>query len=103
MPALCYLRRTMKRLIPTGNAEQWPRKAVNSIETRKRDLVIRISDWTRQSAQTGEPAYDVEVYVGGVYDYDLSKLFPTASAGKTKAEAKAQAIQFAQEQIAALL
>ena len=93
----------MKTLKPTANAHEWPRKSVNTIETRKRDLVIRISDWTRQSPDTGEPAYDVEVYVGGVYDYNLSESFRTANAGKTKAGAKAEAIAFAQKQIASLL
>jgi len=93
----------MKPIKPTDNAHHWPRNAVQSIETRKRDLVVRIADWTRQSANTGEPAYDVEVYVGGVYDFNLSKTFATANAGKTKAQARAEAVAFASAQIAALL
>lgn len=92
----------MRKIKPSSNPQQWPRKAVSSVETRKRDLVIRISDWTRQSPNTGEPAYDVECYVGGVYDFNESKTF-TLSSGLTKAQAKAKAIEYAQAQIAKLL
>lgn len=90
----------MKTIKPSENPQQWPRKACGSVECRKRDLVIRIADWTRDR---DEPAYDVECYVGGVYDYHLSRTFCTKNAGKTKAEAKAEAIAYAQAQIAALL
>jgi len=90
----------MKRIKPTNNAEQWPRKEYPSFECRKRDLVIRISDWTRQKE---EPAFDVEVYVGGVYDFNLSETFTTKSSGHTKDEARALAIAFASKQIAKLL
>ncbi len=90
----------MKRLSPSPNAQQWPRKAVSTVETRKRDLVIRIADWTRDG---DEPAFDVECYVGGVYDYNLSQSFCTRNAGKTREQAKAEAIAYAQAQIAALL
>lgn len=83
----------MKTLKPTPNIHRWP---------RKRDLVIRIADWTRQSPETGEPSYDVEVYVGGVYDYDLSKQF-TLYEHKTKEKARELAVEFAAKQIAALL
>lgn len=81
----------------------WPRHLVTSVECRERDLVIRIANWTRQSPETGEPAYDVEVYVGGVYDWNLSKVFTTAHGNRTKAEARKQAIAFAQGAIAAYL
>jgi hypothetical protein len=90
----------MKQLAPSQNTHHWPRNPVKSVETRKRDLVIRIADWTRAK---DEPSYDVECYVGGVYDFNLSRTFCTRNAGKTKAQAKAEAIAFAQQQIAALL
>ncbi len=47
----------------------WPRHKVNLVETRKRDLVIRIADWTRNKDASG---YDVEFYQGGVYDWNKS-------------------------------
>lgn len=90
----------MKTIKPSTNDSQWPRNAVKSVECRKRDLVIRIADWTRQSARTGEPAYDVEVMIGGVYDWNESKTFSTRT---SKAQAKLNAIAFAQSQIAKLL
>ena len=93
----------MKSIKPSPGPHSFPRKAAPSVECRKRDLVIRIADWTRQSPDTGEPAFDVEVYVGGVYDSTQSRTFCTASAGKTKAQAKAEAVAFASAQIAALL
>jgi hypothetical protein len=83
----------MQRLKPSTNKEQWPRQAVASVETRKRDLVVRIADWHRIKPENGTGGYDVEVYVGGVYDFNLSANFDT----------KAQAAKFAQEQIAKLL
>ena len=89
----------MKQLKPSNNPQQWPRKAVPNIECRKRDLVVRIADWTRTKE---EPAYDVEVYVGGVYDFHLSQTFP-ATNGKSKAQAKAEAVAFAQKRIHELL
>lgn len=89
----------MKHLKPSDNPERWPRCAVRSVETRKRDLVVRITDWM---SDKDEPAYDVEVYVGGVYDFNLSKSF-TMHSLKNRAACKAQAIAFAQAQIAALL
>lgn len=90
----------MKLIQPSPAPHYWPRNPVKSIETRKRDLVIRIADWTRDRE---EPSYHVEVYVGGVYDFNLSEVFRTKNAGKTKAQAKAEAVAFAQKQIAALL
>ena len=93
----------MKTIKPSPGPHSFPRKAVSSVECRKRDLVIRIADWTRQSPDTGEPAFDVEVYIGGVYDHTKSRTFCTANAGRTKAQAKAEAIAFAMAQIATLL
>jgi hypothetical protein len=92
----------MKRLQPTPNKHHWPRNAVKSVECRKRDLVIRISDWTRQSIDTGEPAYDVECFIGGIFDWNESSEF-TLHSGLTKAQAKQAAIAYAQKQIAKLL
>ena len=90
----------MKRIKPSNNAPQWPRQSVKSIECRKKDLIIRIADWTRDRY---EPAFDVECYVGGVYDWNLSKTFTTKSSNLTKEQAKLQAIQFAQKRILELL
>lgn len=90
----------MKLIEPSPAPHHYPRTPIKSVETRKRDLVIRISDWTRDK---DEPAYDVEVYVGGVYDSTISETFCTRNAGRTKAQAKAEAIAFAQKQVAALL
>lgn len=89
----------MKRIKPTANEHQWPRNAVASIDCRKRDLVIRIADWSRDKE---EPAFDVEVYVGGVYDWNLSSTETKHQHG-TMAAAKTAAIAFAQQQIARLL
>ena len=104
----------MKRIKPSPNKHHWPRKAVRSIECRPRDLVVRITDWTRDRY---EPGYDVEVYIGGVYDYNESKVFgfsPDSKHGQngpllahvlllTKEQAKAAASYFASQQIAKLL
>ena len=84
----------------TVTKRSWPRCTVDSIRCRKRDLIIRISDWTKDK---DEPAYDVEVYVKGVYDWNLSKVFATKSANRTKTEAKKRAVEFAQKQIAELI
>ena len=78
----------------------WPKHKVSSIECRKRDIVIRIADWTRDKE---EPAYDVECYVKGVYDWNLSESFTTKSSNRSKHAAKIMAIKFAQEKIADLL
>ena len=83
----------MKRLQPSNNEHHWPRHAVKSIETRKRDLVIRIADWHRIKPENGTGGYDVEVYVGGVYDFNLSQ----------NCDTKAQAVAVAQAKIAELL
>lgn len=89
----------MKHIKPSFNKYQWPRKAVKSIETRKRDLIIRIADWSRDK---DEPAFDVEVFIGGVYDWNESKSCTFSEHG-TKAESKKAAIRFACQQIATLL
>lgn len=76
----------------------WPRNTVKSVETRKRDLVIRITDWSRDR---DEPAYDVEIYDRGVYDWNQSETFSTRRGGKKAA--KLAASKFAAAQIAKLL
>ena len=80
----------MKRIKESPNKERWPRCKVNKIECRKRDLIVRIADWTRDK---DEPAFDVEVYVGGIYDFNLSQVCKT----------KTEAIAFASKQIASIL
>ena len=89
----------MRKIEPSPNPEQWPRQAVKSVRCRERDLVVRVTNWMKDS---DEPAFDVEVCIGGVYDWKESKSF-TLSSGLTKAQAKAAAIKFAGEQIAKLL
>lgn len=69
---------------------KWPRHKVPSVDCRKRDLVIRIADWSRDKDAAG---YDVEVYIGGIYDWEESQVCKT----------KCEAIAFAQKQIAELL
>ena len=76
-------------------ANSWPRKMVKSVETRERDVVIRLTDWTTDK---DEPAYDVEVYAHGVYDWNESKCFCTKSANRSKREARILAIDFAAKQ-----
>jgi len=89
----------MKRIKQTENAHHWPRNEVKSVDCRKRDLVIRIADWMRDR---DEPSYDVECYIGGVYDFNESESF-TLNSGLTKAQAKAKAIEYAKAQIEKLL
>jgi hypothetical protein len=84
------------KLTPTS----WPRHLTKSVDTRKRDLVIRITDWTRDK---DEPAYDVEIYDKGIYDWHQSKTFCTKSDNRSKPEARKLAVDFAQQQIAKLL
>lgn len=88
----------MKAIRPSKNKAQWPRKTTKTIECRKRDLVIRITNWLDDR---DEPAYDVETYIGGVYDWNESQVFTVRES--TRAEAKKAAIVFAQEQIEKLL
>jgi hypothetical protein len=89
----------MKRIKPSVNAHSWPRQEVKSIECRKRDLIVRIADWTRDK---DEPAFDVEVYIGGVYDWSQSESCTFHRYG-SKLAAKNAAIKFAQEKIASTL
>jgi len=89
----------MQHISETKNGSKWPRQKVASIDARKKDLIIRISDWTRVKDATG---YDVEVYVGGVYDWNESRCFGLALYGSL-AVAKKAAVAFASEQIARLL
>lgn len=83
----------------------WPRWPAPSVQCRTRDLVVRITNWTRDRP---EPAYDVEVYLGGVYCWDLSQSFTrydlqqqSKKGTPWKAQALALAVAFAQKQIAA--
>ena len=89
----------MKVIKPTNNEHRWPRHAVKTVECRKQDLVIRITNWLKDKY---EPAYDVEVYIGGVYDWSESQTFALSS-GLTPAQAKQKAIEFANTQTAKLL
>lgn len=86
-------------LIEQEDPHGFPRHKVKSVDTRKRDLVIRIADWMRDK---DEPAYDVEVYIAGVYDYNESESF-TLSSGLSKQEAKTKATEFVCAQIKKLL
>ena len=88
-----------KRIKPTGNSHQWPRHAVKQVECRKRDVVVRVADWLRDR---DDPAVDVEVYIGGVYDFNESKSF-TVNSGLTKPQCKTQAAAFAGAQLAKFL
>ena len=78
----------------------WPRNIVKSVDCRKRDLVIRITNWTDDK---DEPSYDVEIYDKGVYDWNLSESFCTKNAKRTDAQAKRLAISFASKRIKELL
>jgi len=89
----------MKKIAQSTNTHNWPRKAYPTIECRKRDLIIRIADWSRDKE---EPAFDVEVYIGGVYDWNESKCCTKRKHGTMKA-AKSAAVTFAQSQISKLL
>lgn len=89
----------MKQIQPSDNAHQWPRCKTESIKCRKRDLVVRIADWSNDK---DEPAFDVEVYIGGVYDFNESKTFAKSMLG-TMAKCQAEAKAFAAQQIAKLL
>jgi hypothetical protein len=89
----------MKTIKPTKNKHHWPRNAVKSVECRKQDLVLRITDWMKDK---DEPGYDVECYIGGVYDWNESESF-TIWKYKTEAAAKQAAIAYAQAQVSKLL
>ena len=89
----------MKKIEESTNKARWPRTKVKSVECRESDLVIRITDWMKDK---DEPAYDVEVYIGGVYDWNESQSFTMHKYGD-KSDCKRQAVLFAQSQIARLL
>ncbi len=89
----------MRKIKETDNEHNWPRKKVNNLECRERDLVVRIANWLDDS---DEPAYDVEVYIGGVYDWNESKSF-TLYEYKNATTALGLAVVYAQYQIAKLL
>lgn len=73
-----------------------------SVPERSRDLVLRITNWTDDE---DEPAYDVECYIAGVYDFNESKTFRlNRGYGKiSKDSARWEATAFAQQQIAKLI
>ncbi len=87
----------MKTIRPSKN--NWPRHAVKSVDCRKRDLVVRITDWMKDR---DEPGFDVEVYVGGVYDWNESRSF-TVHDLKTGQRCREAALAFVAEQTAKLL
>jgi len=89
----------MKQIKESTNRMNWPRWKCEQVECRKRDLVLRITDWMDDK---DEPGYDVEVYIGGVYDWNESKSH-TIFEHKTKEKAKEAALAFARTQIAKLL
>lgn len=95
------------KIKPSKNKEQWPRQKCETVECRKRDIVLRVTDWW---TDRDEPAIDVEVYIGGVYDWHESQTFTksvglaadmkTKTGGYSKKQAKAAATQFAAEKLA---
>ena len=80
----------MRQIKPSEGPHQWPRKAQPTIECRKRDLVIRIADWRRCK---DAPYFDVEMYIGGVYDFGESANLTT----------KEEVANFVMDQITKLL
>ena len=77
----------------------FPRHKVETVELRKKDIVIRVTDWWRDKE---EPAFDVEVYTEGCFDYERSHIF-AKSDGLSKEEAKAKAKEFAKEALDRLM
>lgn len=75
----------MKRIKASQNPQGYPNRKVESIECRKRDLIVRIADWTRTK---DAPYYDVETYVGGIYSQEHSGQFLTKQEATTFASAK---------------
>lgn len=69
------------------------------LECRKRDLVIRIADW---SEDEHEPGYDVEVYLNGAYVRKHSKCC-TVHQYQSIEVAKERAFGFAAEKIKELI
>ena len=89
----------MKQIKESSNEERWPRERTPVVECRKKDLIVRITNWLRDK---DEPGYDVECYIGGVFDWGESENF-TLSSGLTKRQARESAIKYAQKQIGKLL
>lgn len=89
----------MKIIRQSQGKYHWPRHAVKTVDCRKRDLVLRITNWM---SDKDEPGYDVECYIGGVYDFNESKSF-TVHELKTGEACKAAAIAFSKSQVAKLL
>jgi hypothetical protein len=100
----------VKQITETPNEHHWPRKKVQTVDCRTRDLVFRIADWTTDQ---DEPGYDVETYIGGVYDWNESAVFtrweiqqaqPGRPNGRPwKVTARKQAMEFVRERMAKLL
>ncbi len=83
--------------INNGNNEnEWPLHRVDAVSCRERDLVIRISNW---GDDKDEPGYDVECYIGGVYNWDESRCFTICELGSMEA-AKTSALAFVKKQVA---
>ena len=89
----------MKLIQESKNDHHYPRRRVKNLELRKRDLVVRIANWMKDK---DEPAFDVEIYIGGVYDNNESKSF-CLSSGLTKKDARQAAVKFAASQFSKLL
>lgn len=93
----------MKTIDPSPNKERWPRLKTPEVQCRKRDLVLRITDWMDDK---DEPAFDVECYIGGVYDWNESESFTRWNGSgprKSPRQCKTEAVAFAHTQIAKLL
>jgi hypothetical protein len=89
----------MQKIEPSDNEHHWPRNKIEMLNCRKRDLVFRISDW---SDDKDEPGYDIECYIGGVYDFNESACCTVHKYG-TLADAKRAAIAFVKYQVEKLL
>lgn len=90
--------RQMKVLRRGQTESSWPRQRVKNVDCRKRDLVIRLTDWLDDK---NEPAYDVECYIGGVYDWHESQSF-TLHKYHEASKCKQLALAFMQRQTAKL-
>lgn len=86
----------MKNKTKTVTPTSWPRHLVKSVDCRKNDLVVRITDWLNDR---DEPAFDVAIYVAGVFDWNESQVFTTKSSNRSKSEARKLAVEFAQAQV----
>ena len=56
------------------NKSGWPRCRTKTIECREKDFIVRIANWSKDK---DEPGYDVEIYVGGIYDWEESRVSKT--------------------------